>query len=105
MGAALTRLPNFHFDEVEEAGWDGVAGISELHVVKFFVEAVFISDKIVVGTDLDSFTVGEDKNAIGVLDGGEAMSNREHGAVGDQTVDCFLDEAFAFGVESGGCFV
>lgn len=105
MGAAFACLTDFHFDEVEEASGDSVTGVTELHVVEFFVEAVFVGDQVVVGTYLDSFTVGEDKNTISVLDGRETVSDCEDCAVSDEAVNSFLDEAFAFGVESGGSFV
>ena len=81
-----------------------VRGLQLLHVVEAFVVTVF-GDEFVVLTAFDYFTFVEDVDDVGVLDGGKAMGDGDGGAGLHQSVEGFLNEVLAFGVEGGGGFV
>ena len=58
-----------------------------------------------MGALLDDAALVDDVDAVGVDDGGEAVGDDEHGAVGAELVECILDEAFGLAVEGRGGFV
>ena len=47
----------------------------------------------------------EDEDAVGVLDGAEAVRDDERGAAAEQAVERFADLEFGFGVDAGSGFV
>ena len=47
----------------------------------------------------------EDEDAVGVLDGAQAMGDDQGGAAAEQAVEGFADLEFGFGVHAGGGFV
>ncbi len=54
---------------------------------------------------LDHSAVFEDEDGFGVLDGGEAVGDGEHGSVGQQRVEAPLDAEFGFRVHVAGRLV
>ena len=53
----------------------------------------------------DEFSVVEDADAVGLLDGGQAVRNDKAGAIGAKIFEGFLDQAFGGVVECGSGFV
>ena len=47
----------------------------------------------------------EHQNAVGVLNGAQAMRDHQRGAAGQQTVQRFANQQFRFGIHAGGSFV
>src|SRR6516165_12644310 len=47
----------------------------------------------------------EDEDAVGVLNGAEAVGDNERGAAGEQAVERFADHQFGFRIDAGGGFV
>jgi hypothetical protein len=47
----------------------------------------------------------EDEDAVGVLNGAEAMRDDQGGSAAEETVERFADQEFRFGVDAGCGFV
>ena len=58
-----------------------------------------------VGALFDEFSVVKHADAVGLLDGGEAVGNDKAGAVGAKVFKRFLDESLGVVVERGGGLV
>src|SRR5262249_44730423 len=55
--------------------------------------------------NLDHASGAQNYYSVRMADGGESMRYDESGAVFGESYQGFLDEAFGFGVQGGGCFV
>ena len=53
------------------------------------------ADQLGVGAGLDDPAVVEDEDAVGVAQGGQAVGDEDHGAVGPGGVDRLLDQPLA----------
>ena len=78
--------------------------LQRLHIVQPFVVAVLLEQFFVLATLYNSAFV-EYIDAVGILDGGEAVCDGYRGAGLHEAFQSLLHQTFAFGIEGGGRFV
>lgn len=57
------------------------------------------SEELGMGSAFDNLAMVEDKDAVGMLDGGQTMGNHDRGAALHQASECLLDLEFGFGIK------
>src|ERR1700683_2104393 len=75
-----------------------------LQLVEAVVDAA-LREKFLVGALFAQAAFVEDEDAVGVLDGAEAVCDDERRAAAEQTVQSLANLEFGFGVYAGGSFV
>ena len=58
-----------------------------------------------MGAVLDDAALGDDQDAVGIFDGGQAVGHDEAGAAGEHLGDGVLDGLLGFRVDGGGGLV
>src|ERR1700730_13329615 len=61
-----------------------------------------VGEQLLVGAALAQCAVAQHQDAVGALDGGEAMAEHQRSAVLEQLVERALDQRFGFAVDAGG---
>ena len=75
-----------------------------LELVEAVVDAA-LGEKFLMRALFAQAALVEDENAVGVLNGAQAMGDDERGAAGEQAVERFANQQLGFGVHAGGGFV
>ena len=72
------------------------------------IEAVVnasLTEQFLMGALLAQASFVEDENAVGILDGAQAVGDDDRGASGEKTIQGFANHHFGFGIDAGGGFV
>ena len=75
-----------------------------LQLVQPIIDAT-LREQFLMRTLFAETALVKNEDAVGVLDGAEAMGNYESGATREQTVQRFTNKQFGFGIHAGSRFI